>query len=439
MCSQKQFVVLVAVFCLFFTPSFPLFAAGSCTCYDSESTAHSEDATAECLDICDNDTDAYVDGTACICPHDAETSHSLTCEKTCSDAGYSTTFGGVSATTESGNTAKLITPNLNVPVPGIDLSDAISVDGKTLHINFMSVYISGFYKYLIGFSTIAAIILIMIGGFQYAAAGGYGETSKAKERIKNAVIGLVLLMSVYLILWTVNPQLVALRTLTIENVAQNTLEEAALEGCKDVKGTVKVCSVSVLKKPSGWSDELTTIVNEVATAQGVDAIHLATHLQIETSGTINYDKSKRGPCGEIGVAQFMPSTFEDTVGQQCCVRVAAKSKSTGDRVGPTCDEGFIEGWPPDSGQFPNCNASICGNCQVALDSCAEYFDTSSTNGLRNTVEAQAKLVKRILGRTEDDKAMAMCAYNGSGAQAAEYAQKAAGIYSQFCTSSGGTQ
>ncbi|MDG1949334.1 MAG: hypothetical protein P8J32_00750, partial [bacterium] len=215
---------------------------------------------------------------------------------------------------------KLIEPELSIDFPDINFTS--SADDGTITVNFLGEYIEGVYKWLIGASTTIAIIFIMIGGIMYAfGAASQGAISKAKERIKNAVIGLVLLLSVHVMMITVNPNLVIFKPLTIETVKKVALEDLiteALKGCTYVEGMVQSCSVQTLTNPSGWDPSLTAIVNEVGAAEGVDPILIATHLQKETGGNISYPTTDRGPCGEIGVAQFMPTTFEAIVRQDCC-------------------------------------------------------------------------------------------------------------------------
>ncbi|MBI2473318.1 hypothetical protein HYV70_02060 [Candidatus Uhrbacteria bacterium] len=337
---------------------------------------------------------------------------------------------------------KLLTPTLQVDIPGVKFSEG-KIEGKILKVNYLGDYIAGIYKYLIGISTTIAIVMLMIGGLQWSLGASSQENiSKAKKRINNAVIGLVLLLSVYTILFIVNPNLTFLKTPEIQVIQYANLESVittAIEECKDVKGIVQKCSATTLKNPSGWSADLTNIVNSVATTQGVDAILLATHIQKETSGNINYSRNI-GPCGEIGISQFMPTTFESIVGQQCCTSMAAKNASNRESYGKLCDNGAVDAWPPKTSDIPHCNTSICGNCQVAMTSCIDYFDTSKPNGVQNSVTATAKLIKYNLsnGRIAGDVALAMCAYNGSGKQAAAYAQEAAKIYEDFCKNSGGT-
>jgi hypothetical protein len=73
-------------------------------------------------------------------------------------------------------------------------------------------YIGVAYKWLVGSGALFAIVMIMISGLQWSLGAASSESiGKAKSRLKNAIIGLVLLMSTYLILATVNPQLLSLQ------------------------------------------------------------------------------------------------------------------------------------------------------------------------------------------------------------------------------------
>lgn len=113
--------------------------------------------------------------------------------------------------------SRLIEPNLSIDIPGLSFTG--SSDGSTVTSNFIAAYVTAFYKYLIGFSTTVAIVFIMIGGIMYAfGATSQNAISKAKERIRNAIFGLVLLMSVHVLMVTINPQLVIFRSLEIDTI-----------------------------------------------------------------------------------------------------------------------------------------------------------------------------------------------------------------------------
>ncbi len=111
-----------------------------------------------------------------------------------------------------------VLPKLNVDIPGLTFSPILEKAG-VLEVSFLAEYIKAVYQYLIAFSTIIAVVFLIVGGIQWSLGAGSSEQlSKAKTRIKNAVTGLVLLMSVVLILQIVNPQLIELDAVLVERV-----------------------------------------------------------------------------------------------------------------------------------------------------------------------------------------------------------------------------
>jgi len=57
---------------------------------------------------------------------------------------------------------------------------------------------------------ILAFIMIVFAGFQYLTSGGNTAQQKdAQERIMNAIIGLILLFAFYIILYTINPNILS--------------------------------------------------------------------------------------------------------------------------------------------------------------------------------------------------------------------------------------
>ena len=59
-------------------------------------------------------------------------------------------------------------------------------------------------------AALLAVIMIAIGGFKYMTTDSVFAMSGAKEQIANAVVGLLIVISAILILWTINPDLVSL-------------------------------------------------------------------------------------------------------------------------------------------------------------------------------------------------------------------------------------
>jgi len=68
-----------------------------------------------------------------------------------------------------------------------------------------------FYEWGIALGGLAAFIALIIGGFQYLTSMGEpARLAEAKDRIRSAFLGLILLLSSWLILNTINPQLTTL-------------------------------------------------------------------------------------------------------------------------------------------------------------------------------------------------------------------------------------
>ncbi|MEA1962892.1 MAG: pilin, partial [Patescibacteria group bacterium] len=84
-------------------------------------------------------------------------------------------------------------------------------------------YIQAIYKYAIGVVAILATVVMMIGGVVWITAGGnQGRVGEAKQYISGALTGMVLVFCSYMILNTINPDLVKLKTVGIKSISKNT-------------------------------------------------------------------------------------------------------------------------------------------------------------------------------------------------------------------------
>jgi hypothetical protein len=76
------------------------------------------------------------------------------------------------------------------------------------------IYINAIYKFGIWAVGIAALLMISIGGYMYiTSAGNNSSMEKAKSVVTDAVIGLVLALTSYLLLYIINPDLVKIKPL----------------------------------------------------------------------------------------------------------------------------------------------------------------------------------------------------------------------------------
>lgn len=69
-------------------------------------------------------------------------------------------------------------------------------------------YINLMLKVIIGIAGVLAVVMIVIGGIQYMSTDAFSGKEEGKSRITNALLGLVLLVGSFMILNTINPNLV---------------------------------------------------------------------------------------------------------------------------------------------------------------------------------------------------------------------------------------
>lgn len=110
-----------------------------------------------------------------------------------------------------------ILPNPSVPIPGVRFTPAAE-DSGLISIPYLAQYISGIYRLSVGLGAILASIMIVYGGFRYMLSASAPGVSDGKTIIQDAVIGLVVLLSSFLILKTINPKLVEMSPLRIQRV-----------------------------------------------------------------------------------------------------------------------------------------------------------------------------------------------------------------------------
>jgi type IV secretory pathway VirB2 component (pilin) len=73
----------------------------------------------------------------------------------------------------------------------------------------LGTYVKGMFETIIGIAGILAVVMIVICGIKLMTAGSAGGKSEAKDCITNALFGVLLAVGSWLILNTINPQLLA--------------------------------------------------------------------------------------------------------------------------------------------------------------------------------------------------------------------------------------
>ncbi len=70
-------------------------------------------------------------------------------------------------------------------------------------------YIGGIINLLIGVAAVLAIIFVAIGGAQYVTIDSMSGKEGGKETITSALLGLMLVLASWLVLYTINPALLS--------------------------------------------------------------------------------------------------------------------------------------------------------------------------------------------------------------------------------------
>lgn len=71
-------------------------------------------------------------------------------------------------------------------------------------------YLRLLFKTLIGLAGGIAVLIIVVEGLKYIVSGVPGVKTESKGRIRDALVGLILALAAYLILYTINPDLIKL-------------------------------------------------------------------------------------------------------------------------------------------------------------------------------------------------------------------------------------
>ena len=128
-----------------------------------------------------------------------------------------------------------------VPIPGMSESEPVgAVMGDKVVSTLLPRYIEIFYNYGLSVAGILAAVMLMAGGTLWLVSGGdSGKVGQAKDIIAGSLIGLVLLFSAYIILNTINPELLKMKPISIDGVEGTSLiqQEAIRFGCCTCKIT----------------------------------------------------------------------------------------------------------------------------------------------------------------------------------------------------------
>lgn len=106
----------------------------------------------------------------------------------------------------------------SIPIPGSPVEQSVEGFARG-RVKDLGGYISTIYTFLVSIVGVVAAVSMIYGGFLWMTSGGAADRAKAgQKRITDSLVGLVLAFGAYLLLNTINPDLVNFKPLVLPRV-----------------------------------------------------------------------------------------------------------------------------------------------------------------------------------------------------------------------------
>ena len=93
-------------------------------------------------------------------------------------------------------------------------------------------YLALAYRYAVGVGAVIAVVMVVYGGFRFLLGSAVGTIESGKKIIRDALMGLLLILGAWLILNTINPATVKLKLPEIGNITGKGFKFAGAGVCK---------------------------------------------------------------------------------------------------------------------------------------------------------------------------------------------------------------
>ncbi len=183
---------------------------------------------------------------------------------------------------------------LLAPLPGVG-----DTTGKLDVTKGIGNYFNMIIKLVMGIIGVLAVLMVVVGGIEYMSTVNLGEKEGARARITSAILGLLLALSAYLILKTINPDLVNVNIGVPEGTI--TVDESYTPTSGGGQYTGGGGSTNVTKNITSFD----TFLKTSSSKYGVECTLIKSLMYAESGGNI---KATSG-VGAKGLVQLMPSTF----------------------------------------------------------------------------------------------------------------------------------
>jgi len=126
---------------------------------------------------------------------------------------------------------EIFPPQTNIKIPSLsdgfsDVSkNLVEEEGDTyLLLPWIGEYLGAIFNFALGVVSIVAVVMVIIHGAKVVVSAGGSAKAEAYKRITQAVIGLVIMWGSYAILYTINPELVRFKNLSVLYIKGKTLD-----------------------------------------------------------------------------------------------------------------------------------------------------------------------------------------------------------------------
>lgn len=176
---------------------------------------------------------------------------------------------------------------------------SIDTDGESI-----ADYLKYIFKFGIGLAGLLAVIMLIIGGVKYMGSDSFFNKEEARSSMSNALIGLLIALSSFLILNTLNPDLVNLKlNINKEEITLDWQEAISESSYSQITG------LSTLSK-----SEYDKLIEQLSAAQNIDKCIVKAIVQKESGydpKIVGHDEEN----GRIGKKTFLNSgkTYKNNI------------------------------------------------------------------------------------------------------------------------------
>ena len=218
--------------------------------------------------------------------------------------------------------------SLQVPIPGMarftEATITQSGNNQTLQVNWIAEYIYGLYNYAIGIIGIFAVVGIAIGGVIWImSAGNPSLVNAGKDWVVSSVLGLLLALGSYLILNSINPDLVNYYNQNLHIARDSDLDPSTMTAGGGILSGPYTGSLNIANNLPQF-DEL---LRQASAKYGVDCTLAKATMLAESRGRPDATSNFVGKDGQTyhayGLMQLRPATFASMGGTGDIYDVAA--------------------------------------------------------------------------------------------------------------------